>query len=163
MANLQDHMMEQIEKLKDAEGEAEIRLEINKTRAMAEIATVLVESAKAEVSFFKATGEDHSKSFFCQTQPPALPPPPPKQLHQPETQKVESVVSTVENAVVCLPTNENNMTCEDTSKSREEKVVEKVVEKTATANASGYVPSLSAQTNSKNDLINHRKFVENWE
>lgn len=56
--HLRNHLFEALERLKDAETPEEIKTELEKSKAIAELGKVLVESAKAEVGFIKATKAD---------------------------------------------------------------------------------------------------------
>jgi hypothetical protein len=67
--DLRNHLFEALEALKDKENP----MEIARAKAIADVATVIVNSAKVEVDFIKATGSDGSG--FIPT--PALPNPAP--------------------------------------------------------------------------------------
>jgi hypothetical protein len=54
--DLRNHMFEALERLKDAETPEELQKELDKSKAIAELGKVLVDTAKAEVDFQKATG-----------------------------------------------------------------------------------------------------------
>jgi len=58
--DLRDHLFETIERLKDEEKP----LDLDRARAIAEVAKVVVESAKVEVAFVKATGAVKSTNFL---------------------------------------------------------------------------------------------------
>jgi len=63
--DLRNHMFAALEKLSDAEGAEEIKNELDRSKAIAELGKVIVESAKAEVDFVKATkGEIITTEFF---------------------------------------------------------------------------------------------------
>lgn len=55
--DLRDHLFETIEKLKDGE------IDLDKAKAIAEIAQVVVNSAKVEVDFLRAVGNKESYFF----------------------------------------------------------------------------------------------------
>ena len=59
--DLRNHLFETIEKLKDDE------IDIDKARAISDIAQVIINSAKIEVDFLKAVGGEGSP-FFVETQ-----------------------------------------------------------------------------------------------
>ena len=67
--DLRDHLFETLEALKDEEKP----MDVDRARAVAEVAKVLVESAKVEVAFLKVTGAARSTQFLPdgddQTQP----------------------------------------------------------------------------------------------
>lgn len=63
--DLRNHMFEALERLRDAETPEEIQKELEKSKAIAELGKVLVDTAKAEVDFVKATGgEVITTEFF---------------------------------------------------------------------------------------------------
>ena len=63
--DLRNHMFAQLEKLADAETPEEMQKELDRSKAIAEIGKVIVESAKAEVDFVKATdGDVITTEFF---------------------------------------------------------------------------------------------------
>lgn len=67
--DLRNHMFLQLEKLSEAETEEEIKKELEKSKAIADLGKVLVDSAKVEVDFLKATGgEIETSRFFNQKQ-----------------------------------------------------------------------------------------------
>jgi hypothetical protein len=70
MTELRTHLMATLSALRDRENP----MEIDRARAVAQVATVLVDSAKVEVEFIKATAEDTS-AFFNTGDKPALPAP----------------------------------------------------------------------------------------
>jgi hypothetical protein len=62
--DLRNHMFAQIEKLADCEPE-EMAKEIERSKAIADLGQVIINSAKAEVDFVKATnGEVITTEFF---------------------------------------------------------------------------------------------------
>ena len=61
---LRDHLFQQLDKLNDPNANQEI--ELKKANAMIGIGNVLVNSAKAEVEFMKATGNRNSSGFIGQ-------------------------------------------------------------------------------------------------
>lgn len=66
--DLRDHLFATLEALQDEEKP----MEIERAKAVADIAQVIINSAKTEVDFLKVTGEVAASKFF---QPPQLPPP----------------------------------------------------------------------------------------
>ena len=63
--DLRNHLFVAIEKLHEADDPVELQKEIDRSRAIADIGKVLVESAKAEVEFVRATkGEVITTEFF---------------------------------------------------------------------------------------------------
>jgi hypothetical protein len=58
--DLRDHLFETLEALKDEEKP----MELDRARAVAEVARVVVDSAKVEVDFLKVTGQMRSTSFL---------------------------------------------------------------------------------------------------
>lgn len=58
--DLRDHLFETIEALKDNENP----MDLARARAIADVARVVVDSAKVEVEFLKATGERRSTTFL---------------------------------------------------------------------------------------------------
>jgi hypothetical protein len=61
--DLRDHLFETIERLKDDEKP----MEIDRARAIADVARVIVESAKQEVAFLNAVGGSSSGTGFMAT------------------------------------------------------------------------------------------------
>lgn len=63
--DLRNHMFAALEKLGDAETSEEMQKELERSKAIAEVGKVIVESAKVEVDFVKATkGEVITTEFF---------------------------------------------------------------------------------------------------
>lgn len=63
--DLRNHMFEALEKLRDAESPEEVQKELERSRAIAEVGKVIIDSAKVEVDFVKATnGEVITTEFF---------------------------------------------------------------------------------------------------
>jgi hypothetical protein len=63
--DLRNHMFSALEKLSEAETPEELKNELDRSKAIAELGKVIVESAKAEVDFVKATkGEVLTTEFF---------------------------------------------------------------------------------------------------
>ncbi len=58
--DLRNHLFETLEALKDDEKP----MDVDRARAVAEVANVIVESAKVEVSFLKTTGALQSTGFL---------------------------------------------------------------------------------------------------
>lgn len=67
--DLRDHLFETLEALKDDEKP----MDLDRARAVAEVAKVIVESAKVEVSFLKVTGAVRSTNFLPDGEDVALP------------------------------------------------------------------------------------------
>lgn len=62
IADLRDHLFETIEALKDTENP----MEIQRARAISEVAATIIDSARAEVELVKAVGGSGTGSgFFC--------------------------------------------------------------------------------------------------
>jgi hypothetical protein len=68
MDNLRNHLFETLEALKDREKP----MEIERARAIAQVAGVLVETAKVEVQFLEATGGTKGSGFITQDPPNPL-------------------------------------------------------------------------------------------
>lgn len=67
--DLRNHMFLALEKISEAETPEDIKTEIEKSKAIAELGKVIVETAKAEVDFVKATkGEVVTTEFFNEGQ-----------------------------------------------------------------------------------------------
>jgi len=63
--DLRNHLFAQLESLREAETPEDLKKEIDRSKAVAEISQVLVDTAKAEVDFVKATGgEVITTEFF---------------------------------------------------------------------------------------------------
>lgn len=58
--DLRNHLFETIERLKDEDHP----LDLERARAIAEVAQVVINSAKVEVEFLKATGQAKSTGFL---------------------------------------------------------------------------------------------------
>lgn len=69
--DLRNHLFETLEALKDEEKP----MDLDRARAVADVARVIVESAKVEVAFLKTTGALSATGFI-----PDEAPPPPKRL-----------------------------------------------------------------------------------
>ena len=67
MTDLRNHLFETLEQLKDKDDP----MDIERARAISQVAGKLIESAKVEVDFIKATGLRES-SKFLQEEPPKL-------------------------------------------------------------------------------------------
>lgn len=61
--DLRNHLFEAIENLKDADP-ATIDQEINRAKAITEVAQVIVNSAKVEVEYLRTTGKQSSETDF---------------------------------------------------------------------------------------------------
>lgn len=62
IGDLRDHLFAQLEALRDTD--ANLDQEITRARAVADVAKVLIESAKVEVQMVKATGAVRSTGFI---------------------------------------------------------------------------------------------------
>ena len=71
ITDLRDHLFETLEALRDEEKP----MDLDRARAVAEVAKVIVESAKVEVAFMKATGADGGSGFIPETRREAVPAP----------------------------------------------------------------------------------------
>ncbi len=65
IGDLRDHLFEVIEALKDKE----TPMDIDRARAVAEVAKVVIESAKVEVEHLKVTGAASGSGFIPQEKP----------------------------------------------------------------------------------------------
>ena len=63
ITDLRNHLFEQIEKIKEATPE-ELQSELEKGKAITELAKVIVDSAKAEVDYCKVTGTVSETDFI---------------------------------------------------------------------------------------------------
>ena len=67
--DLRNHLFMALEKLNEAESPDDIKNEIERSKAISEVGKVIVDSAKAEVDFVKATGgEVITTEFFNEGQ-----------------------------------------------------------------------------------------------
>jgi len=66
--DLRNHLFETIEALKDPE----TPMDLDRARTISEVAQTIINSAKVEVEFAKATGADTASEFLAQK--PSLPP-----------------------------------------------------------------------------------------
>jgi hypothetical protein len=62
ISNLRDHLFETLERLKDEENP----MEVQRALAISTVAGTIIESAKAEIKFMEATGEQVDTNFFGQ-------------------------------------------------------------------------------------------------
>ena len=67
--DLRSHLFETLAALKDKENP----MELDRARTVADVARVLVDSAKVEVEFLKVTGATRSTGFLPESDPPAAP------------------------------------------------------------------------------------------
>lgn len=63
--DLRNHLFEALEALKDKDEP----MDLDRARAIAEVAKVIVDSAKVEVDFLKVTGAVHSTGFLPDGEP----------------------------------------------------------------------------------------------
>lgn len=70
--DLRNHLFETLEALKDKDDP----MEVDRARAVAEVARVIVDSSKVEVDFLKVTGASQSTDFLPNGDDRALPPAP---------------------------------------------------------------------------------------
>jgi hypothetical protein len=68
--DLRNHLFETLEALKDEENP----MDLDRARAIADVAKVLVESAKVEVAFLRVTGAARSTDFLPDGSGDAVPP-----------------------------------------------------------------------------------------
>jgi hypothetical protein len=71
ITDLRNHLFEQIEKIKDCTPE-ELKDELEKGKAITELARVIVDSAKAEVDYIKVTGIETPGGFIGDMNDPNL-------------------------------------------------------------------------------------------
>ena len=67
--DLRNHLFETLEALKDDEKP----MDLDRARAVADVAKVIVESAKVEVAFLKVTGAVRATDFIPEGDEPTLP------------------------------------------------------------------------------------------
>jgi hypothetical protein len=68
ISDLRDHLFAQLERLDDDQISAEqLQVELNKAKAVAQIGSVIINSAKLEVDYLKATGKISSDSEIFQS------------------------------------------------------------------------------------------------
>lgn len=71
ITQLRDHLMQTLASLRDRDNP----MEPDRARAIGQVASVLIDSAKVEVDYIKATGSDRSDFLKPATTNPALPAP----------------------------------------------------------------------------------------
>jgi len=64
ITDLRNHLFAQIEKISDAESPEDQAKEIEKAKAIKDLAQVIVNSAKVEVDFLKKTGRENPGTSF---------------------------------------------------------------------------------------------------
>lgn len=64
ITDLRNHLFEQIEKISDANTPEDQAKEIEKAKAIKDLAQVIVNSAKVEVDFLKKTGRENPGTTF---------------------------------------------------------------------------------------------------
>ena len=69
ITQMREHLMQTLASLRDRENP----MEPDRARAVAQVAGVLVDSAKVEIDYIKATGADHSDFLEAAPTNPALP------------------------------------------------------------------------------------------
>lgn len=69
MDDLRNHLFETLEALKDDDKP----MDIERARAVADVARVLVDTAKAEIEFLKVTGRPHGTDFIALPDVPGRP------------------------------------------------------------------------------------------
>lgn len=70
ITDLRNHLFSQLERLGDEQvSKEEMAIEIEKSKAMKEIAQVIVNSAKVEVDFLRKTGRDTPDTDFFDMKP----------------------------------------------------------------------------------------------
>lgn len=67
--DLRNHLFETLEALKDDEKP----MDIERAKAIADVARVIVDSAKVEVAFIAATGRDNGSGFMPEAEAPERP------------------------------------------------------------------------------------------
>lgn len=67
MADLRDHLFQALERLNDtsATNEMHMGMELDRSKAIAEVAQVVVNSAKVEVEYIKATDREKGSAFLA--------------------------------------------------------------------------------------------------
>lgn len=79
--DLREHLFAQLERLNDEElGADKLDREIQRAKAVSEVANAVIGTAKVEVEFLKATGHESGSDFFPQDRKPGLPPSPVRSL-----------------------------------------------------------------------------------
>ena len=68
MADLRNHLFQALERLNDTDAKNELHMgaELERAKAIAEVAQVLVNSAKVEVEYIKATDRDRGSEFLAE-------------------------------------------------------------------------------------------------
>lgn len=68
MADLRNHLFQALERLNETDAKNEMRMdrELDRARAIAEVAQVVVNSAKVEVEYIKATDRDRGSEFLAE-------------------------------------------------------------------------------------------------
>jgi hypothetical protein len=69
--DLRNHLFETLERLKDDDKP----MEVERAKAIADVARVIVDSAKVEVAFLEATGQAKSTGFLPTEEKPVTPAP----------------------------------------------------------------------------------------
>ncbi|SFD66822.1 hypothetical protein SAMN05660831_02058 [Thiohalospira halophila DSM 15071] len=68
MDDLRDHLFESLERLRDADDTETLDRETRKAKSINDTAARLIDSAKAEVEYLEATGQDSGSAFLAGNQ-----------------------------------------------------------------------------------------------
>ncbi len=72
MSDLRDHLFSQIEEIKAADSQKEVKAAIEKSRIINALAKTLVDTANAETAFIDAVGGKSAGSDFLHPKQPAI-------------------------------------------------------------------------------------------
>lgn len=70
LSDLRDHLFETLEQLKDADNP----MDLDRAKAVSEVAQTIINSAKVEVDFLRVTGQSRGSGFLEQTPTPGSAP-----------------------------------------------------------------------------------------
>ncbi len=73
ISTVRQHLLDQMAALKNATGEDSVKLEISRAKGISDLAQVVVNSAKVEVEYLVATGQDRATFLQPEEEAPALP------------------------------------------------------------------------------------------
>jgi len=75
MSDLRNHLFEALERLNDmaATNELKMGMELDRAKAISEVAQVIINSAKVEVEYLKATDRQSASEFLAAEETPQLP------------------------------------------------------------------------------------------
>lgn len=101
LKGLRDHLFDTIERLKDKDNP----MEVERARAIADVAGVILDSAKVEIGYMRVTGAASESDFISTSERPRSLPPaaPPRAIAD---GKNEATVSHLAGRVQCLECNE---------------------------------------------------------